>query len=1467
MIPVVPAADSGETLVSSETKRSHLGWLFALYIGSMILSTVDPNVERICYALTPWSGIVLAGLLLAPRGVRPGIFAGVAAGQVAFILFTDRENAALWSLTAIGIAGLAGGTAWITGRAGRVGSFQYPREILALIGTAASVCVLSSLAGFSSTKGTAVESSWSDLRMRWMADGLSFLLFTPALTTALAPRSVEQPRSALRWAHRMEWLCLLGLALMLVWFTFGPLHERLPILPNRCLLVLPIVWAAYRFNAREASLLTLAVGVSEVVSTLLSQKGMEYRRLTGEVVEIQAFAAVQGIASLLLIAVRAEKRAMEQALRRTEDRLHRITSHVPDTGTYLRHFTAEGAPSNLRICAGVAALRGLSAEQLARDPAGLDAQILESDREGFLATMRECVRTRTSGDGEMQIRREDGEIRCIRFQLLPTLAPDGGVEMEVIETDLTALRNCEAALRASEEKFVRVFRGSPAALALRRLTDGKLVEVSASMERFTGYSRGEMMHLSLAELGLWEDDADRLRFFAELEREGQVYDRPFQFRNAQRERMSVQLSGVIIELNGERCLLSSITDVTPLERTRGELQRVNRALRTINACSQIIAHGRDEESLVRQHCTTIVSIGGYHLAWVAYANRDPGKTVTAKAWAGVSAEIAQSWRVTWGDDERGQGPAGTAIRTGRPVVSGDMLKDPRLALFRKGIIQLGLRSEIALPIRVGEEVIGSLAISTSERHAFETEEVNLLARLADDLGFGIRALRERERKETAEVEVRRLLTEAETSRSVLLSILEDEIRSETALRASEEQFRSALEHSPIGMGLVGLDGRWIMVNEAFCNLMGYERSEVLQRPFEGLTHSDDLEASLERMKQLREEKLDACEFEKRYVHKQGHSVWVRANVSLVRNPDGTPRHFIKQIQDITERRKAEQALVESNRRYARHEAALSTLSRTYALAAENLGKVLRDIVEVVAWTLEVDRVGVWTYNKSRTALVCLEFFQRPTNRHSEGQELTRKGFESYFSALEASEVVAVTQVSTDPRTAELASAYLSPSGVGALLDTPIRSREGKSGVLCCEHLGGDRAWTADEQTFAIAVANLLSLLFSQLEQQSLQAQLRHTQKLEALGTLAGGIAHDFNNILGAIISFTEIVRMDHPHDTELRENLGEVLKACNRATGLVRQILAFSRRQDPVRVRMQLEPVVREALRLIRSTLPASISIEENIADGLPSVLADSNQIHQVVVNLCANAEHAMRGNPGILKVSLEAKPGPGPKGSQWLQLSISDTGHGMSEAVLQRIFDPFFTTKGPGEGTGLGLAVVHGIIQEHKGTIEVESRPGAGTTFRISFPASESESRERVIDLPRRVPGTGQRILFVDDEVALLNSARPLLEHQGFRVDACANPGQALERLRQDPAHYDAVVSDLTMPGLSGLELAREIRSIAPRVPILIMTGYAGDLTTEGVKQLGLSELVLKPIDFAVLATKLAEACTAAKVGQVMRF
>jgi PAS domain S-box-containing protein len=908
-------------------------------------------------------------------------------------------------------------------------------------------------------------------------------------------------------------------------------------------------------------------------------------------------------------------------------------------------------------------------------------------------------------------------------------------------------------------------------------------------------------------------------------------------------------------VNGERCVLATVTDVSALENTRQELQRVNRALRTLSDCSQIVATAHDEETLLRQHCQAIVSSGGYLFAWVGYAGQDPGQTVTTRATAGGNNEFARDWQVSWGDNEYGGGPAGIAIRTARPVACTDLLHDSRLAPWWDRIRGTQARSMVALPVRVGDEVIGALTICTSELNSFGAEEVKLLVRLADDLGFGIRALRERARKEAAEVDVRRLLQEAEQSRAILLSILEDQIRSEAALRISEERFRSALEHSPIGMALVGLDGRWLMVNEALCTLVGYPRERILESGFRDFTHPDELGFVDERMQALLHGAIESYELEKRYVHASGQTVWVRVNMSLIRNPDGTPRHFIKQIQDITERRHAEQSLLELNRRYARHEAALSTLSRSYALAPEDLGKVLREIVEVVAWTLDVERVSVWTYVRSRNGLLCLELFERTSGRHSEGQELERRGHESYFAAMEASEVIAVSAVGSDPRTVDVAATALAPAGVGALLNTPIRSREGKSGALCCEHLGESRAWTSDEQTFAIAVANLLSLIFAQIEEQKLQAQLRHTQKLEALGTLAGGIAHDFNNILGAIISFTELARMDHPADAELQENLGEVIKACNRATGLVRQILAFSRRQDPVRVPISLTPVVQEALKLIRSTLPAGIEIESRIEDQLPSVLADANQIHQVIVNLCANAEHAMRGQSGLLKVSLGMKPDTTPA-DRMVQITISDTGHGMSDAVMRRIFDPFFTTKGPGEGTGLGLAVVHGIVEEHKGTIDVESKVGAGSTFRIALPVCDATDARQTAEPARRLAGSGQRILFVDDETALLTSASQLLEYQGFRVESYGDPEAALELIRREPHRFDAVITDLAMPRVNGMDVARQILQIAPHLPVLIMTGYAGELTPDVVKSVGIDDLILKPIDFPTLAAKLAAAC-----------
>jgi signal transduction histidine kinase/ActR/RegA family two-component response regulator len=554
-----------------------------------------------------------------------------------------------------------------------------------------------------------------------------------------------------------------------------------------------------------------------------------------------------------------------------------------------------------------------------------------------------------------------------------------------------------------------------------------------------------------------------------------------------------------------------------------------------------------------------------------------------------------------------------------------------------------------------------------------------------------------------------------------------------------------------------------------------------------------------------------------------------------------------------------------NERYTRHEAALSTLSRSYALKPEDLTVVLREIAEVVSRTLEVERVSMWTYNNSRTAIRCLEEYERSTGRHSQGRELKRADNEIYFKALDESDVIAAADASTDPRTRNFAVDSPPPPGIHSLLEVPLHARGATTGVLRCEHVGRPREWKPDEQTFAVAVANLVSMLFAQLEQQQLEIQLRQTQKLEALGTLAGGIAHDFNNILGAIIAFTELSRMDHPGDTALQENLGEILKASNRAAGLVRQILAFSRQQSQERRPVQLESIVKEALALMRSTLPATIEIREELAANLPPVLADATQMHQVLMNLCTNAGHAMGGRPGRLLVRLEqvgntdAPPGPEPGPGARLLLTVSDTGHGMNTDTLGRIFDPFFTTKAPGEGTGLGLAVVHGIIKEHDGLIEVESTPGVGTTFRVLLPAIQAD-RQPVPPPPvnRLMPG-GHRILFVDDEVSLGSVARRFLPRFGFEVEVMQRPDEALAAFRRDPARYDAVITDLTMPLMTGTDLALRLLRLRPGIPVFVATGFGGDLNPDSARAMGIRDLILKPIDFPALARRLNAEITSA--------
>lgn len=362
-------------------------------------------------------------------------------------------------------------------------------------------------------------------------------------------------------------------------------------------------------------------------------------------------------------------------------------------------------------------------------------------------------------------------------------------------------------------------------------------------------------------------------------------------------------------------------------------------------------------------------------------------------------------------------------------------------------------------------------------------------------------------------------------------------------------------------------------------------------------------------------------------------------------------------------------------------------------------------------------------------------------------------------------------------------------------------------------------------------------------------QLR-SQKLESLGTLSGGIAHDFNNILLAINGNAKLAIADLPPQHPVQQSLSSIVEAGARATHLVRRILAFSRPQELKQEVIQLQPVVEEALKLLRATLPATIEFRTAFASGLPPVVADSTQVHQVIVNLATNAAHAIRPASGWIEFRLDAAaisqelpiPGLDLPAGRYVRLTVGDSGRGMDRATVSQIFDPFFTTKGPGEGTGLGLSVVHGIMATHKGAVTVYSEPGRGAVFYLYFPASANVVRSARV-FPREAPrGHNQRVLYLDDEKALVELIERMLERRGYHVTGFTDPARALEQFRLRPGDFDVVVTDLSMPQMSGFEFAQELLAIRPDTPIVMTSGFVRPEDQDKALRMGLRDLILKP-------------------------
>ncbi len=625
----------------------------------------------------------------------------------------------------------------------------------------------------------------------------------------------------------------------------------------------------------------------------------------------------------------------------------------------------------------------------------------------------------------------------------------------------------------------------------------------------------------------------------------------------------------------------------------------------------------------------------------------------------------------------------------------------------------------------------------------------------------------------------------------VMTDITERIRTEEALRLSEAKFRSAMQHSPIGMGLVAPDGRWIEVNPALCSIVGYPAAELLATDFQTITHPDDLKVDEDFVRQMLARQIDNYVMEKRYLHKSGHPTWVQLNVSLVWNPDGSPRHFVSQIQDISERKLAEEAL---------------QINQAKLTLSMDLAKLFH-----------------WEYDVMSRRLTCDENLFKFYGTNSVEQGGLSMAVDDYLRKFIHPEDAAVI-------TKEMTKEFTNTDPTcPRQLENRVRQADGSTGVMLTRFMMVRDAAGRPVKAYGVN-QDITEQKKAEQQRQKLEEQLRQAQKMEALGTLAGGTAHEFNNMLGIIIGFGELAKAELDEKHPVQASMDEVLLAAQRAKEIVQQILTFSRQQRQSRQPIQMDAVVREAMKVVRNTVPASVVIQTDISPDAPVIMGNATQIHQVLMNICVNAWHAMNQGPGVIRLSQNtvslkqdaAVIHPNLREGVYVHLAIADNGSGMDAPTLARIFEPFFTTKDQGKGTGLGLAVVHGIVQAHEGAIFAESQPGVGTTFHLYFPLNAKVPVKKAAPSAKPAPqGGGQHILLVDDELSLTGVAAKVLHRFGYKTTRVSSAAEALSDIREDPSSFDLVITDLTMPGMNGTELAKHLQSLAPALPVVLASGF----------------------------------------------